>query len=60
MQYQFPENFIWGTSTAATQIETASNHAWKGVVSKDGYTFDRTADHEKRRTEDAELIASVG
>jgi len=60
MRYQFPENFIWGTSTASTQIETASNHAWKGLETKDGYTFLRTTDHEKRRREDEEYICKLG
>ena len=52
----FPKNFIWGTSTASYQIETAFEHDWKGVVAKDGFIFDRTADHEKRFKEDADLI----
>jgi len=60
MQYSFPKNFIWGTSTAATQIETASNNAWNGLKAKDGYIFNRTTDHEKRREEDAEWISKVG
>jgi beta-glucosidase len=60
MQLQFPEDFFWGTSTAAAQIETASNHNWKGLKSRDGHTFDRTADHELRRDEDVEHIARFG
>jgi len=60
MQYKFPDNFIWGTSTASTQIETASNHAWKGLQAKDGYTFLRTSDHEKRREEDIGYICQLG
>ena len=59
MQYIFPNDFIFGTSTAATQIETAFEHDWQGVKSKDGYTLDRTTDHELRFKEDAELIASI-
>lgn len=59
MQYVFPNDFIFGTSTAAAQIETAFEHDWKGVISKDGYTFDRTTDHELRFKEDAEIIASL-
>ncbi len=60
MQLQFPKDFFWGTSTAAAQIETASDHNWKGLQSRDGYTFDRTSDHEKRRDEDVEHIARFG
>jgi beta-glucosidase len=59
MQYLFPKDFIFGTSTAATQIETAFEHDWQGVLSKDGYVFDRTTDHELRFNEDAEIIASL-
>ena len=59
MQYIFPNDFIFGTSTAATQIETAFEHDWQGVKSKDGYVLDRTTDHELRFKEDAEIIASL-
>ncbi len=59
MQYLFPNDFIFGTSTAATQIETAFDHDWQGVKSKDGFIFDRTTDHELRFKEDAGLIASL-
>ena len=59
MSLQFPKDFVWGTSTAAYQIETAFEHDWKGVKSKDGYVFDRTTDHELRFSDDAELIANV-
>lgn len=57
---QFPKDFLWGTSTAAAQIETASEHNWKGVQSNDGFVFDRTTEHEKRRMEDVEYITQFG
>ena len=60
MHLQFPNGFFWGTSTAAAQIETASEHNWKGVRSRDGHVFNRTSDHEKRRDEDVEHIARFG
>ena len=50
---------MFGTSTAAAQIETAFEHDWQGVKSKDGYVFDRTTDHELRLKEDAKIIASL-
>ena len=56
----FPPGFKWGTSTAAAQIETASDHNWRGVVAKDGTVFERTTDHELRREEDAGHIARFG
>ncbi|MCW5912847.1 MAG: glycoside hydrolase family 1 protein [Cyclobacteriaceae bacterium] len=59
MQYVFPKDFIFGTSTAAAQIETAFDHDWQGVTAKDGCIFDRTTDHELRFAEDAGLIASL-
>src|SRR5579859_7181884 len=59
MQYLFPSDFMFGTSTAATQIETAFEHDWQGVKSKDGFVFERTTDHELRLKEDAEIIASL-
>ncbi|MGB1207312.1 MAG: glycoside hydrolase family 1 protein [Chitinophagales bacterium] len=60
MNLKFPENFVWGTSTAATQIETASEHDWKGEKSKDGYVFEQTAEHEKHRSEDLQYIIKFG
>ena len=60
MDIQFPGDFIWGCSTAAAQIETASDHNWKGLQSRDGHIFDRTTDHEKRRDQDIEYIARFG
>lgn len=57
MLLSFPNEFFLGTSTAAYQIETAFEHDWLGVKSKDGYTFYSTCDHEKHFKEDAEIIA---
>lgn len=59
MVYVFPNDFAFGTSTAAAQIETAFEHDWQGVKSLDGYVFDRTTDHELRTREDAAIIASL-
>lgn len=57
MQLKFPDTFFLGTSTAAAQIETAFEHDWLGVKSRDGYTFNRTCDHELHFAEDAAIIA---
>ncbi|MEX1239552.1 MAG: family 1 glycosylhydrolase [Cyclobacteriaceae bacterium] len=59
MKIKFPEDFIFGTSTSAYQIETAFEHDWVNVRSGDGNTFNRTTDHEKRLLEDVEIIASL-
>ncbi len=56
----FPKGFIWGSSTAAAQVETAGDHNWNGIKAMDGYTFTRTTDHEKRRDEDIEYITQFG
>jgi beta-glucosidase len=34
-------------------------HDWIGVKSRDGYTFERTTDHEKRYYDDIKIIASL-
>ncbi|MBL7828596.1 MAG: family 1 glycosylhydrolase [Saprospiraceae bacterium] len=60
MRIEFPSHFFWGSSTAAAQVETASDHQWKGLKAADGHVFQRTTDHEKRRSEDADLIARFG
>ncbi|MBP6828206.1 MAG: family 1 glycosylhydrolase [Saprospiraceae bacterium] len=60
MNLKFPEGFVWGTSTAAAQVETASNHPWRGLKARDGYVFHRTTDHEKRRSEDTAFILRFG
>lgn len=59
MHLNFPPDFIFGTSTAAAQIETAFDHDWQGFQAKDGSIFDRTTDHELRFEEDANIIASL-
>jgi beta-glucosidase len=59
MVLRFPENFQFGTSTSAYQIETAVNHDWCGVKSQDGFIFEKTTDHEKRYDEDIDIIASL-
>ncbi len=60
MQLVFPDGFLWGTSTAAAQVETAGDHPWRGLRALDGRLFERTTDHELRREEDAGMIARLG
>lgn len=59
MSRSFPSHFVFGTSTAAAQIETADSHDWQGFRARDGHVFNRTTDHELRMKEDAEIIASL-
>jgi beta-glucosidase len=60
MKLQFPDKFLWGTSTSALQIETAGPHDWKGIKARDGSRLERTIDHELHRNEDAKIISSIG
>ncbi len=59
MKIKFPENFFFGTSTSACQIETAFEHDWLNIKTADGNTFHRTTDHEKRRSQDVGIISSI-
>jgi beta-glucosidase len=56
---KFPSDFFFGTSTSAYQIETAFEHDWQFVKSKDGFIFNRTTDHELRIDEDIKIISSL-
>jgi beta-glucosidase len=58
-ELKFPDHFVFGTSTAAAQIETAFEHDWQHVKARDGAIFERTTDHEKHFEEDAAIIASL-
>lgn len=55
----FPDNFIFGTSTSAYQIETSFEHDWCSVRSRDGHIFDCTTRHEQKYPEDVSIIASL-
>lgn len=59
MKIKFPPDFIFGTSTSSYQIETAFDHDWLSIRSRDGNIFGRTTDHENRFIEDTNLIASL-
>lgn len=56
----FPSGFLFGTSTAATQIETCSDNPWQGLKARDGSVLVETIEHEKHFAEDADIIASLG
>ncbi len=60
MKLTFPEGFLWGTSTSALQIESAGNHDWRGLKAKDSSILYKNIEHDLRRNEDAEIIASLG
>jgi len=67
----FPKGFIWGSATAAYQIEGAWNEDGKGLSIWDtfshtagkiyqGNTGDKTVDHYHRWPEDVQIMASLG
>jgi beta-glucosidase len=63
---EFPEGFLWGTSTAAHQVEGGNVHsdwwAWERIPGKisDGTTSETAADHYRRYEEDLDLAAKMG
>ena len=70
-QRVFPEGFLWGTATAAYQIEGAWNEDGKGPSIwdtyshipgkiKNGDTGDVAVDHYHRYKEDVQLMKSIG
>lgn len=66
----FPDNFIWGVSTAAAQIESASSIDGRGVSNWDemprigavyqNQTMDDGCDHYHHYKEDIKLMAELG
>ena len=63
----FPENFLWGASTSAYQVEGAYNEDGKGLSVQDtkkiteGTTdFKIASDHYHRYKEDIKLFAEMG
>lgn len=70
-RHTFPEGFLWGTATAAYQIEGAVDEdgrapsIWDTFAHtpgrvEDGHTGDVACDHYHRYRDDVELMASLG
>lgn len=70
-QYTFPQSFVWGTATAAPQIEGAARKDGKGESVWDtfsllpgtvhnGDTLDTACDHYHRFEEDFRLLRELG
>lgn len=64
MNVQFPRDFLWGTATAATQIEGGlDNHDWYDWSVKghtlDGSTPMQACDHYEKYVEDIELMEEL-
>ncbi len=71
LHYSFPENFVWGTTTSAYQIEGAWNEDGKGLSIWDTYvhqpdrilngdTGNIACDHYHRMTEDVAMMKDMG
>jgi beta-glucosidase len=71
MKHKFPKDFIWGTATAAYQIEGAYNKDGRGESIWDrfshirgnvykGQTGDVACDHYNRFEEDVKLLKQIG
>ena len=62
----FPENFLWGASTSAYQVEGAYNEDGKGLSVQDCHEptdiadFKIASDHYHHMKEDVKLMAELG
>ena len=66
-KYSFPQGFLWGTATAAAQVEGAANDDGRGASIWDVFTHrygldtpDVACDAYHRWPEDVELMKSLG
>lgn len=66
-KYQFPNNFLWGASTSAFQVEGAWNEGGKGLATTDltnpapGVADNKVAaDHYHHWKEDVDLMKELG
>jgi beta-glucosidase len=60
MSLRFPEPFLWGTATSATQIEGHINNEWTDFVARDGRTCRIACDSYHRYAEDIEWMSKLG
>lgn len=56
----FPERFLWGTATAATQVEGYIQNEWTDFQAQDGRTCNIACDHYHRYPEDIQWMARLG
>lgn len=56
----FPENFIFGTSTSAFQIEGGGETEWKNFFGEDGTPIGNSIGHYERIKDDLEYILYLG
>lgn len=56
----FPEGFLFGTSTSAFQIEGAGQTEWKDFTGTDGTRLDNGIDHYRKYKQDLKYILHLG
>jgi beta-glucosidase len=57
---KFPENFLWGTATATTQIEGHIQNEWTDFIAQDGRDCRIACDSYHRYVEDIEWMSKLG
>jgi beta-glucosidase len=57
---KFPEQFLWGTATATTQIEGHIDNEWTDFVARDGRNCRIACDSYHRYAEDIEWMGRLG
>jgi beta-glucosidase len=57
---KFPDQFLWGTATATTQIEGHINNEWTDFVARDGRNCRIACDSYHRYAEDIEWMRQIG
>jgi beta-glucosidase/6-phospho-beta-glucosidase/beta-galactosidase len=57
---KFPESFLWGTATSATQVEGRVANEWTDYVAADGGHWCVACDHYHRYKEDMDWMAQLG
>src|SRR5208282_3960584 len=59
-EFNFPENFLWGTATSPTQVEGHVVNEWTDYVAADGGNCRVACDHYHRYEEDVAWMAQLG
>jgi beta-glucosidase len=57
---KFPESFLWGTATSATQVEGHVVNEWTDYVAADGGNCRVACDHYHRYAEDVDWMTRLG
>jgi beta-glucosidase len=58
--WKFPDNFLWGTATSATQVEGHVVNEWTDYIASDGSHCRVACNHYHRYAEDVAWMAELG